>query len=70
LRQRFEEAIANQTSGDPLPAIVAVLKSYGLSPLTAIDNWSPDVQTYRYLIDSFLAIRSGDTTLQFSMVVA
>ena len=39
------------------------MKAYGLSPLAAVGNWSPDVQTYTELIGSFLAIRSGDTAL-------
>jgi hypothetical protein len=38
LRQRFEEAIATHTSGDPMPAALAVLKAYGLSPLAAVGN--------------------------------
>lgn len=62
LRQRFEDTIATQTSGDPTLAIGTLLRSYGLTPLAAVGNWSPDVQTYRDLIDNFLAIRAGDST--------
>ena len=64
LRSRFEDAVSTTTSsGDPPPAALAVLKTYGLSPLTAVGNWSPDVQTYTDLIDNLLAIRSGETAL-------